>query len=329
VARQRLGALLESNRVIKVGQQPFSELRALEEQLGIRARNVADVAHAARVVDTAPLNLRALTAIFLRQQLDKKMQRSNWAAYTLSGPQIEYAAADAFAARQVFLRVMHVFGTERGTGSLHESVKRSGALLGDFADDTQSIRCGRCNVPISLGAFDPLMDYSPRYLLAEWLRERGLGEPLYSLALERPEGFLMRVSVPALDRSFTHSAPFRTTRAAAQFVALKALHELHEDGFSARIRRHATEILSQIARKRRHGFTLTSAVHFERLAPASDGREQALWVAYLNLPEELALNGRATFSSRAMPTKREAELDVAQTVLDLAPREWLSAASLD
>ena len=50
-------------------------------------------------------SLRVLSAILLGQRLSKKQQMSNWGRPTLTDKQVEYAAADAWASRQVALKL--------------------------------------------------------------------------------------------------------------------------------------------------------------------------------------------------------------------------------
>lgn len=102
-----LKAILESERILKVGFGLESDLVRLKSKLGIDARHVLDLAHALRCQGHARMvGAKSAVARFFGQKLQKskKASTSNWAHPRLTERQMLYAADDA----QVALRVYRV-----------------------------------------------------------------------------------------------------------------------------------------------------------------------------------------------------------------------------
>jgi len=99
-------AILESERILKVGFGLGSDLAQLQSRLGISAKNILDLSRALRG-ERPNQSLGAKTAVarFFGKRLQKsrRITTSNWAHPRLNERQILYAANDA----QVALRVYH------------------------------------------------------------------------------------------------------------------------------------------------------------------------------------------------------------------------------
>ncbi|CAE6941489.1 Wrn [Symbiodinium sp. CCMP2456] len=96
-----LRRLLEDRDVHKVSQGAVHELSALKEQWGINPQSFLDLHHIAMHLRTTPRSLQGLVAIFLQRRLSKDQRLTDWQQSPLTQAQIEYAAIDAWAARQV------------------------------------------------------------------------------------------------------------------------------------------------------------------------------------------------------------------------------------
>ena len=99
-----LTQLLESSRVAKAGIALAHDLRSLKQVFPFEARNVVELGRIARYAGFDQTGLRNLAGIFLGFRIPKGNSTSNWAVRRLSPAQITYAATDAWACRELFLR---------------------------------------------------------------------------------------------------------------------------------------------------------------------------------------------------------------------------------
>ncbi len=91
--------------IVKAGISVTDDLKQLEATVpGLQARAVVDLGTAARRAGLEQTGLRNLAAIFLGFRLPKGTKTTNWAAARLSSQQIGYAATDAWACRELYLR---------------------------------------------------------------------------------------------------------------------------------------------------------------------------------------------------------------------------------
>lgn len=104
-----LRRLLEDRDVHKVSQGAVHELSALKEQWGINPQSFLDLHHIAMHLRTTPRSLQGLVAIFLQRRLSKDQRLTDWQQSPLTQAQIEYAAVDAWAARQVLIEMRRAF----------------------------------------------------------------------------------------------------------------------------------------------------------------------------------------------------------------------------
>jgi ribonuclease D len=96
--------LIAEPRIVKAGVGLKDDLRALKNVFPFAENNMLDLGHAARASGSGQIGVRNLAGIFLGFRIPKGAQTSNWAAARLTAKQIAYAAADAWACRELFLR---------------------------------------------------------------------------------------------------------------------------------------------------------------------------------------------------------------------------------
>lgn len=106
---QPLQKLLEMSS-LKVGVGIGEDLRRLMAYFNLRASpnkgsQFVDLTTLARSQGLATGSLRGLTAELLRRRLSKGAQLTNWGAPILTPQQLRYAALDAWASREIYLRL--------------------------------------------------------------------------------------------------------------------------------------------------------------------------------------------------------------------------------
>jgi len=99
-----LQELLENPQIVKSGIALAHDLRMLKTVFTFEQRNVLDLGTVARRSGCSQTGLRNLAGLFLDFRIPKGARTSNWAAQNLSTQQLTYAATDAWACRELFLR---------------------------------------------------------------------------------------------------------------------------------------------------------------------------------------------------------------------------------
>lgn len=99
-----LAELLSSASIVKAGVSVADDLRALQKLFAFEPRSVVDVGTVARRSGQQQTGVRNLAALFLGFRVPKGAKTTNWAAQRLSPRQIQYAATDAWACRELYLR---------------------------------------------------------------------------------------------------------------------------------------------------------------------------------------------------------------------------------
>jgi ribonuclease D len=99
-----LANLLTDPRVIKAGISLKDDLRALKQVFPFEEKNMLDLGTVARSGGLGQTGVRNLAGILLGFRIPKGTKTSNWAARELSPAQIAYAATDAWACRELYLR---------------------------------------------------------------------------------------------------------------------------------------------------------------------------------------------------------------------------------
>jgi len=99
-----LAELLADPRIIKAGISLKDDLRALRQVFDFKEQNMLDLGTVARSNRFGQTGVRNLAGILLGFRIPKGTKTSNWAARDLSPAQIAYAATDAWACRELYLR---------------------------------------------------------------------------------------------------------------------------------------------------------------------------------------------------------------------------------
>jgi len=102
-----LGAMAEvlsSEKIIKVGVSVTDDIRNLKKLLEFDERSVVDLGKVAKRHGMKQTGVRNLAGIFLGARIPKGAKTTNWAVRRLTPQQIAYAATDAWACRELYLR---------------------------------------------------------------------------------------------------------------------------------------------------------------------------------------------------------------------------------
>ena len=98
-------ALLGKREVTKTGVAIADDLRQLKAVFAFEAHAVIDPGKVAKRHGFSQTGLRNLAALFLGFRIPKGKRTSNWAAPRLNAAQVQYAATDAWACRELYLRL--------------------------------------------------------------------------------------------------------------------------------------------------------------------------------------------------------------------------------
>jgi ribonuclease D len=99
-----LGALLSSKTTVKAGVGLPDDLRQLASAFAFTPQAMVDLGAVARRHKLEKSGVRALAALFLGFRIPKGAKTSNWATRELSPQQVAYAATDAWACRELYLK---------------------------------------------------------------------------------------------------------------------------------------------------------------------------------------------------------------------------------
>jgi len=96
--------VLSSEQIIKVGVSVTDDLRGLKKLFEFDERSRVDLGKVAQRNGLKQTGVRNLAGIFLGMRVPKGAKTTNWAARRLTPQQIAYAATDAWACRELYLR---------------------------------------------------------------------------------------------------------------------------------------------------------------------------------------------------------------------------------
>ena len=88
----------------KAGVSVSDDLKALKKVFAFEEKNVVDVGTAAKRAGLQQSGVRNLAAMLLGFRVPKGAKTTNWAAPRLTPQQITYAATDAWACRELYLK---------------------------------------------------------------------------------------------------------------------------------------------------------------------------------------------------------------------------------
>ncbi len=96
--------ILSAEKIIKVGVSVADDMRNLKKLCEFDERSVVDLGKVAERHGLKQTGVRNLAGIFLGARIPKGAKTTNWAARRLTPQQIAYAATDAWACRELYLR---------------------------------------------------------------------------------------------------------------------------------------------------------------------------------------------------------------------------------
>jgi ribonuclease D len=99
-----LREIFSSDRIIKAGVSVNDDLRNLKRLFEFEESAVVDLGKVAKRHGLKQTGVRNLAGIFLGARIPKGAKTTNWAARRLTPQQITYAATDAWACRELYLR---------------------------------------------------------------------------------------------------------------------------------------------------------------------------------------------------------------------------------
>ncbi len=99
-----VGGLFAEPTIVKPGISVANDLAKLKQVMAFEEASVMDLGTVARRHGMKQTGLRNLAGIFLGLRVVKGPKTTNWAAPRLSAQQIDYAATDAWACRELYLR---------------------------------------------------------------------------------------------------------------------------------------------------------------------------------------------------------------------------------
>ena len=98
--------LFESEKIMKVGIDLNYDINLLQHVKRFTPRNVIELNSYCTQKGFLVMGLRKLSALILGIRITKRQQTSNWEAETYTPAQIKYAATDAWACRELFVRLI-------------------------------------------------------------------------------------------------------------------------------------------------------------------------------------------------------------------------------
>lgn len=102
-----LMGLLSNQEVTKVGVAVRDDIKGLLTYRSFSPAGFIDLQSMAEPLGVKEKSLRKLAAIFLTLRLSKGQQLSNWDKRVLSSAQQKYAALDAWACREIYLKLIN------------------------------------------------------------------------------------------------------------------------------------------------------------------------------------------------------------------------------
>jgi len=96
--------IFSSEKIVKAGVSVSDDLRSLKKLFEFEERAMVDLGKIAKRHGLKQTGVRNLAGIFLGTRIPKGAKTTNWAARRLTPQQIVYAATDAWACRELYLR---------------------------------------------------------------------------------------------------------------------------------------------------------------------------------------------------------------------------------
>jgi ribonuclease D len=96
--------MLGEEHIVKAGVGLADDLKSLKKIVAFHEKSIADVGALAQRHGLKQSGVRNLAGLFLGFRIPKGTKTSNWSRQKLSGQQIVYAATDAWACRELYLK---------------------------------------------------------------------------------------------------------------------------------------------------------------------------------------------------------------------------------
>jgi ribonuclease D len=96
--------MLSEEHIVKAGVGMADDLKSLKKVVAFHEKSIADVGTLAQRHGLKQSGVRNLSGLFLGFRIPKGTKTSNWARHTLTEQQIAYAATDAWACRELYLK---------------------------------------------------------------------------------------------------------------------------------------------------------------------------------------------------------------------------------
>ena len=96
--------LLSEERIVKAGVSMADDLKALKKIVPFEEKSIVDVGKLAQRHGLKQSGVRNLAGLFLGFRIPKGAKTTNWSRSKLTEQQIVYAATDAWACRELYLR---------------------------------------------------------------------------------------------------------------------------------------------------------------------------------------------------------------------------------
>jgi len=96
--------MLSEEHIVKAGVGMADDLKSLKKVVAFHEKSIADLGTLAQRHGLKQSGVRNLAGMFLGFRIPKGTKTSNWARHTLTEQQIVYAATDAWACRELYLK---------------------------------------------------------------------------------------------------------------------------------------------------------------------------------------------------------------------------------
>ena len=101
---QAVSQVLGNEHIVKAGVSVADDLKSLKKVIEFGEKSVVDLGVAAKRHGMKQTGVRNLAGLLLGFRIPKGTKTSNWSRSTLTEQQIAYAATDAWACREIYLR---------------------------------------------------------------------------------------------------------------------------------------------------------------------------------------------------------------------------------
>jgi ribonuclease D len=101
---EAVARMLSEEHIVKAGVGMADDLKSLKKVVAFHEKSIADVGTLAQRHGLKQSGVRNLSGLFLGFRIPKGTKTSNWARHQLTEQQIVYAATDAWACRELYLK---------------------------------------------------------------------------------------------------------------------------------------------------------------------------------------------------------------------------------